>query len=306
MHWLLIAGLVGSLMSLSGIFSAYHLVFDLFSHFRIQYIVLIFGVLCLALTLRRFLIALILLCCLSVHLFDVGRAWRPSDAVADAEGPTLRVMSSNVHTSNTEYAEHIQYIRSIDPDVIVFLEYTNAWADALLSSLEEYRYRVSVPQRTHDGIALFSKLPFDESGSVVLPNTSRPIVEGVVSIAGSSLKIIGAHPPPPLSQQLYAQRNDQLQALAEVTQGETAPLVLLGDLNITPWSSHYREFVVNGALRDGRRGFGILPTWPSGFFALQIPIDHVIVNSGVQVMTLHTSEGLTSDHRSIWADLRLR
>ena len=306
MNWMLIAALVCSVISLGGVLSAYHQVFDLLAHFRIQYIVLIFGVICLAVRLKRYWIALALVCCLSIHLFDVGRSQFPTPSSTDADGPMIRVMSSNLLASNTQHEAHIRYIRDIDPDIIVFQEYTLAWADALTSSLGEYKHKVSVPLDNHSGIALFSKLPLDRSNRMLLAKVHRPTVDGEVSIASSTLRIIGTHPPPPITQYLYRERNSQLEQLAKVTNTQAAPLVLLGDLNTTPWSEHFRDLMKNGNLHDGRRGFGILPTWPSGFLPLQIPIDHVIVNDGVEVVRMGSSDNLSSDHRIIWADLRIR
>lgn len=306
MNRVVTAGLVCSFVSLGATLSAHHLIFDLLAHFRVQYIVLIFGALCLSVGRRQYWKGLALVFCLSVHTFSVVRSQLPLESVADAEGPTVRVMSSNLLASNTEYHEHVRYIRDIDPDVIVFQEYTCAWAEALSSALSEYEHKVSLSLESPFGIALFSKLPIDSSNRAVSNNSHRPSIDSVVSMASGKLRIIGAHPPPPLSQQLYEERNAQLQALANVTKSADLPLVVLGDLNITPWSAHFREFVEIGRLRDGRRGFGILPTWPAGFMVLQIPIDHVIVNDGVDVVQMSSSDELASDHRSIWADVRLQ
>ena len=228
----------------------------------------------------------------------------PSDV--GANGPALRVMGSNLLASNTQHEKHIKYINEIEPDVIIFVEYTNAWATALLSSLTGYPYTVSMPRESSSGIAIFSKYPFNSENSMVLANAIRPSIEVVLSVENSELTIIGTHPPPPISQPRYMERNNQLQGLANVAKEIATPLVVLGDFNITPWSHHFREFLETGKLHDGRRGFGILPTWPSGFFPLQIPIDHVVVNDQVQIVAMETSRGLSSDHRSIWADLRLQ
>ena len=303
---LLIVGLLGSLVSLGGLLSAHHLLFDLLAHFRIQYIVLILGLICLAFGLRRYWIALVLILCLSTHANEVITSQLPADSVADADGPTIRVMSSNLLASNTQYEEYVRYISDIDPDVIVFQEYTKAWAKALESSLPEYEHKLSIQ---HDGpfsIAVFSKLPFHRVDDESLANARRPSVDVVVSIANSELRIIGTHPPPPMSQQLFMERNKMLQALADVTKIQFEPLVVLGDFNTTPWSYHFRELIINGQLLDGRRGLGILPTWPANFFPLQIPIDHILLNDGARVVNMQTSTGLSSDHRTIWADLQLK
>ena len=38
---------------------------------------------------------------------------------------------------------------------------------------------------------------------------------------------------------------------------------MASDLNVSPLSDDFRDFAKAGKLRDGRRGHGILPTWPT-------------------------------------------
>jgi endonuclease/exonuclease/phosphatase (EEP) superfamily protein YafD len=298
-------GLLGSLISLGSLLSSYNRYFDLLSHFRIQYIALIAVVLCIALFSKRYKSAAFLCLCMGIHAFDVARSQNKPEFDTEADGPVLRVMSSNLLANNTDYDLHVQFIKSVDPDIIVFQEYTFAWQAALSPALEAYRYKVEVAANHAFGNALYSKNPLNDIGTPALLNASRKSVEGTVAIDGTTLKIFGTHTLPPMSQQLYEDRNLHLQILGDKARAYSSPMLVMGDLNISPWSNHFRNFVENGRLHDGRRQQGVLPTWPTNISPLQIPIDHILHNSGVRVLSMHTSTGLKSDHKVVWADIKI-
>lgn len=300
-------GLIGSAVSLGALLSKHHFAFDLISHFRIQYVILITLVLCFALLKKRGIPALILAGCLCVHLYDIYRSQIPAIQASQKPETRIRIMSSNLLASNRDYTAQLKSIESVDPDVIVFQEYTSAWASYLEHALHDYPHRVAHPLESPFGIALFSKHPLKAPKVDYLIPHGRPGVEALVSMnaegSNRSIKIYGTHPPPPISISLYAERNRQLESLAARVSTQTDPVVIAGDLNITPWSQHFRHFIATANLVDARRGQGILPTWPSTFLPLQIPIDHIIISRHVTVFSVTTSSGLSSDHKTIWADL---
>ena len=78
----------------------------------------------------------------------------------------------------------------------------------------------------------------------------------------------------------------------------------MGDLNITMWSPNYQEFVDRAELKNTRQGHGILPSWPTQFPVLSIPIDHVLVSSEIQVRDTRIGRNVGSDHLPIIVDLR--
>lgn len=299
-------GLLGSLVSLGALLSAHHRFFDLLSHFRIQYIVLIGLVLCVSLFYKKHLVSLILSACLAVHGFDIYRSQKPIDIAGSYSGTTVRVMSSNVLATNTAYDKHIEYIKSLNPDVIVFLEYTHDWDRVLDKALSEYPHRLRVPAHHAFGIAMYSKLSIYEGSAPFLVHEDRKSVDATLEVDDKLLRIFGSHPMPPLSEKLYEVRNEHLQKLGETAHAYKDPMVVLGDLNITPWSDHFRQFVELGKLRDARRGQGLFTTWATNLLPIQIPIDHVLVNDHIRVSDMGTSELLGSDHKAIWADLQIR
>jgi len=293
-------GVAGGVLSLGAVFSTRHLFFDLISHFRVQYIVLLFAFICFK---KRFVIGGVLAMCFCVHAYAVFESQAVKITAASGVSEGLRVMSSNLLASNANASAHIRYIESIDPDLIVFQEYTNDWDVALSQGLRDYKHKVTAPIDSPFGIAIYSKIPLFQSGVVNLPTTSTPSVKAIVALGDKRITVLGVHPPPPISNYLYDERNRFLQKVADLSAQLGGDMIVVGDLNVTPWSQHFRDFLDEAGLKDGRVKQGVLATWPAAFFPLQIPIDHILAGSNVNVVSLHTSSGLTSDHRTLWGDI---
>ena len=74
-------------------------------------------------------------------------------------------------------------------------------------------------------------------------------------------------------------RNVQLIATAHEMAKKSGPSLLLGDLNITPWSPYFRDLLKLGNLRNSQDGFGIQPSW----FGL-LPIDHLLHSEEIAIL----------------------
>ncbi len=82
--------------------------------------------------------------------------------------------------------------------------------------------------------------------------------------------------------------------------------MVLGDLNVTPWSPFFRDLLREGALRNARKGYGLRPTWPTMLPPLLIPVDHCLVSSGVTVHDCRAGRNVGSDHYPLVVDFSLR
>jgi len=245
----------------------------------------------------------ILLGVLVLHGYEIIQIYLPLKAKRPMAAETIRIMSSNLLASNTKYNAQIEHISNIDPDVIVFQEYSFTWDTALSDLLVHYPYAIIRPLHGSFGIAIYSKLALLETEEILVHETSTPSLNVVVDVKGIPLRIIGTHPIPPMGKKLFRERNNQLHHLANLVKQENGALVLIGDLNVTTWSYFFKRLLRDSQLNDGRRGFGVHPTWPTWFYPAGIPIDHILVSSEITVQKLESNEVDGSDHRSIWADI---
>ena len=105
--------------------------------------------------------------------------------------------------------------------------------------------------------------------------------------------LYAAHPPPPINADLARARIAYLRHLAGRLATEKSAL-LLGDLNSSPYSQHYRELLRRAGLHTTTRNG--LPTW----LPLGLNLDHALVRHG----QAHSSAlpWHTSDHRPLQTD----
>ncbi|HUG19157.1 MAG TPA: endonuclease/exonuclease/phosphatase family protein, partial [Planctomycetaceae bacterium] len=89
----------------------------------------------------------------------------------------------------------------------------------------------------------------------------------------------------------------QIGELMNEVETNSGPVIVAGDLNVSPWSPYFSKLTASGRLRDLRKGRGLINTWPAHNFCTRTPIDHVLPSSEVAVHSLETlPEACGSDH----------
>ena len=276
--------------------------FDLASHFRVQYLVVLLVALLAAIVQRQRLAVVLAGCTLlnaSLILpFYVGGDGRPSDDV------TYRALLFNVSDGSSGYIGFRDLIEQLDPDFMVLVEVTPAWEAELRYLSEEYRYYKHFLSETW-GIALLSRIPFMRADTRGVGNPPARSIIATLRLAGQELVVIGTHLHVPLGSHGSRSRNRQLQSLGELVASQNAPTMVLGDLNTTMWSPFFGAFLRDTTLRNGRTGFGIQASWPAGLAPLWVPIDHILVSSRITVHELRTGPSLRSDHYPVLLDFGL-
>lgn len=214
----------------------------------------------------------------------------------------MRFLLANVNTVNRRHEQLIALVRRERPEVVVVLEVNQRWLDALDELKPEYPYWVARPRPDNFGIALLSRRPLKQP-RIVDWGSGVPSVLAEIELLGTWTTVVGTHPLPPVGGRQWALRNRQMSAMSQALTERKGRVVLLGDLNATPWTPAFRELLGRAGLRDTRLGFGIPPTWPTGLAALAIPIDHVLVRGDFQVCDRRVGPGIGSDHFPVIIDL---
>jgi len=286
-----------------GLFGNWCWVLELLSHFRWQYLIAAAAVAAWAAWRRRHLILSLALVTLLLNAALIGQlAWQPQlRGAAFAPDFQLRVLSVNVLGSNRDSQAVIEEVLASDADVAVFIEVNDRWLHDLQSLEARYPFQIAEPRPDNFGIALFSRLPLADEEVLHLGSGQRPSIAATMTQAGRRFRIIGTHPPPPMSRQMASYRDEQLDLLAEYVELSTVPVILVGDLNATPWSAGLHT------LTAGALGFrGLDPPWTPTWRVrtpFAIPIDHAMCTAPLVITRRKVGADVGSDHRPIVADI---
>ncbi len=116
------------------------------------------------------------------------------------------------------------------------------------------------------------------------------------------LTVIGTHPVPPAGTEYTGLRNRHLAGIPGFVKKAGTPVLLLGDLNTTPWNHAFRKLLKESGLVNSARGFGIKPTWPSFFWPAMIPLDHCLHSAEVLITGHLVGQNTGSDHYPLVVD----
>lgn len=295
------AGVVAGTASVLGCFGSLHWLLDLCSHFRIQY-GLGLGLVALLLLPRRWKSAALFGALAAANLAAILPLYSGRPAAPLSVGPPLRALLVNVESSNPHKDRVAAALRHFNPDIVVLEEVTHQWMAELKVALSAYRYSIAEPREDNFGIALFSKFPFTRAGVVYIGEAEVPSIMAEIETPQGPCTLLAMHPLPPAGSDYSRLRNAQLAQVPRWTQRATSPLLLLGDLNVSPWCSHFRRLLRESGLRDSAQGRGVYPTWPTFAPLLRIPLDHCLYSAGIAIVDRQTGPDVGSDHFPVIVD----
>jgi endonuclease/exonuclease/phosphatase (EEP) superfamily protein YafD len=277
-------------------------VFDLACNFRVQY----FATLALLAVLfslgRRYRVATGFGAVALLNLATIIPLYIGGES---AGAPSIRAILLNVHTENRRFDLVRELIQREKPDVVVFEEVNDEWLGELTKLGDDYSHILPAPRPDNFGIALFSRWPMQDAEIREIGEAEIPSILAHITIREKGLTIIGTHPLPPSNPQQFALRNEQIAALAKLINVQSGPLVVLGDLNATPWSPHFRRLLAAADVRDAAHGHGLNASWPVPIFPMRIPIDHCLVSRDVHVLKVRLGPNVGSDHFAVIVDFAL-
>ena len=129
-----------------------------------------------------------------------------------------------------------------------------------------------------------------------------PSITAKIRSRGKEFTVIATHPLPPVSPSYFYLRNEQLEKLPDFINGAEDPVLLLGDLNCTPWCYHFQQLLERTGLKNSSRGWGLHATWPTALPLLLIPIDHCLYHPAITIVKKETGPFIGSDHYPVIVD----
>jgi endonuclease/exonuclease/phosphatase (EEP) superfamily protein YafD len=217
-------------------------------------------------------------------------------------------MSFNLLSTNESYSAVIEYIDTVDPDLVLLHEASRPWEVAMESAGLGYEI---VRPRSDD--LIFGTLALVRGGDVTAVSfgfaaASARAVELTFTPTDWSqpLTVLATHPLAPTDRERARLRDAQLDFAGEWAAGRTGPVVVVGDFNATPWSSPFRSLLATGDLTNSQRGFGLQPSFSSrSHLLMRVPIDHLVHSPALEVTDRRLGPDLGSDHFPLLVDLQV-
>jgi endonuclease/exonuclease/phosphatase (EEP) superfamily protein YafD len=113
--------------------------------------------------------------------------------------------------------------------------------------------------------------------------------------------VVAVHVPSPVRPRDQRRRDVMLQRLADTVAGLDDPVIVLGDLNATPFAPAFRAFAATAGLSSART---FPATFPARTGPFGIAIDHVMVR-GADLIRLQALPPRGSDHRAVAATVAI-
>jgi len=260
-----------------------------------------YAVLALAAALRRRVLAAGASLLVVAHMLVIAPALGADPLPPGAEqAPQLRVVTANLYVLNPDPAAAGRALLFLEPDVLVVPELSAEGLAGLRAAgvLAALPHAVTELRGGPETVGLFSRLPLQdittrEAGGRALPRAT-------VTVDGQDVRVLTAHPLPPISV-LHDFWRASLADLRDEAADVDLPVVVAGDFNADRDHAAFRDLLATG-LRDAHdsRGRGLVRTWPAS--APVLHLDHVLVRGPV-VLDVREATIPGSDHKAVIADL---
>lgn len=298
------AGFVVCLATLFGFLGRFSWFLDLFSHFRVQYLLGLSIIGTLLLLARSFKWAAVFFVFASINFGFVLPMYLDGHVAESEKDSTVRAILINVNTRLGDVECVKQTIQEFDPDIIVLEEINTRWVLDLQWLNDSHPHCCVKPREDNFGIGLFSKHPIAKGEIVYIGDALVPSIVATIFIGVDKLGVIATHPLPPLGAAYSRWRNEQLEKLPDYI-SSSLPMILLGDLNVTPWNYYFRKLLKRTELIDSSAGLGIQPTWPNYNPLLWIPIDQCLHSRDIIILNKRIGADVGSDHYPVIIDFAI-
>ncbi|MCA9130263.1 MAG: endonuclease/exonuclease/phosphatase family protein [Planctomycetales bacterium] len=242
------------------------------------------------------------------HLLPYTPVWRKElpDARPNDAAHTLSVV--NLKFENDKKVEVLKQLQALDSDLLLLIEFDQAWSDGLAPLKDRYAYREGAILEEGLGLVFWSKLPLIEPEVRYLVSEKRPSIFSKVELSdGRIANFVGVHPTPPgLWDKDKERRHDsrirdaELLIIADlVAKHPTRDWIISGDFNDVAWSHTTRLFQRTSGLKDPRVGRGLYTTYHAKYPPFRVPIDQVFLSPTACILRLERLKPAGSDHFAI-------
>ncbi|MGE0044358.1 MAG: endonuclease/exonuclease/phosphatase family protein [Hyphomonadaceae bacterium] len=268
--------------------------FELLSHFRFQFAAGAFGLAVFALIVRAKRTAIAGAALAVLNALPIAIVLSASAPAAQPGAQETRAIWANL-LGDPRALDHIAALARVHrADVVALTELPPDGARAVRRAFPDFRCFTTFGAQTVFTAFIATRAPCVSTGEAATERADSPVVFAETA----AIRIVAAHPRPPLGPGAAEERGAVSMAAARAASAGERPALLLGDFNATPWSPLLSDITRTG-LRRARCGAPFASTWRSPDPIFGLPIDHAFVGEGLGVVSCRVGPGIGSDHRPL-------
>ncbi|WP_339877211.1 endonuclease/exonuclease/phosphatase family protein [uncultured Algoriphagus sp.] len=211
----------------------------------------------------------------------------------------IHILVGNVYQYNTEYGKAVSLVKTVDPDLIFFVETDKAWEKCLSEIEKDYPTQIKIPLDNTYGLLLYTRMEIVRQEINYLIDDEIPSLELDVKLRnGEIITIYAIHPTPPVPGEntKSTERDAEILLVGKKSKDNNKPSLVIGDLNDVAWSYTTELFLKNSEMADPRRGRGLFNTFHAKVPLFRWPLDHIFLSDDFGLGGMKVEEGIGSDH----------
>ena len=230
-----------------------------------------------------------------------------ANITATSRDDQLKIMVSNVLTTNNKTQKLIDLVNKEQPDILITLETDKKWQQALTAIEPNYPYTVKIPLDNLYGMHLYSKL------ELINPEVKYLMIDDIPSIHtqlrlrnGCEVWLYCLHPMPPSPTEAdkSTTRDAELLLVGRHIKEHNQKAILAGDLNDVAWSKTTRRFQRISGLLDPRIGRHFINTFHVSYPFLRWALDHIFHSPCFTLVDMKRLPSIGSDHFPVLTTLQ--
>lgn len=299
---LLTVGFLATLATILGFLGSLWWAFDVLANYRLQYALLLvvtaalYGITFGRVTSLLFLAAAGANVLVMLPLFTNT----PAEAAGDE---SLRIISYDSSAGAGDTDDFASWLDAREADLVFVLDTPEDWIGAVAEA-SGYEIQNSLPIDRRFGISLLAKEDVDVDLLRLDDRLREPALRVEAAIDGQPVVVYAIQLTSPTSE-TGAERNAQLlDEVRAAIAGETLPVVVIGDLSLTPWNSGFRSLLGDTGLKNSLNGYGFQATWPADALpGVAIPYDHALHSESLTTANRAVGPGFGGPHRALIVDI---
>jgi endonuclease/exonuclease/phosphatase (EEP) superfamily protein YafD len=225
----------------------------------------------------------------------------------DGQG-RIRFLTFNLHGRSTDPEDLRRLLEREKPDIVLLAEAPYETRRAIQGWADLYPHQILEDGGFPVDAVLLSRWQIRSKSadrSVMRYRSTLTVRLCDPDLNRRCFTLIGLHAEQPFGEGAGRQRAQLAGVVRQVKAASTGAVVVMGDLNVTPWAREFRSLIEEAGLVDAARTRMLFATWRSRSPLLGLPIDHILVNSGFKPIESRVGEDVGSDHFPVVADLIL-